>query len=80
MILVYDEKFDEAVALLEEAASTPMADPRYHFHLAVAYDRAGAAEKARAALAAARKGDLSRQVLTQMDQQLLAGLEQKFHP
>ena len=43
MILVFQKKPDEAVPLLEEAAAMPRADPRYHFHLAVAYDRAGEA-------------------------------------
>ncbi|MCD4726618.1 MAG: tetratricopeptide repeat protein, partial [Pirellulales bacterium] len=78
MILVFDDKPDEAVPLLEEAAATPQADPRYHFHLAVAYDRIGEAEKARAALLAARKGNLTRQVLTPLDRQMLADLEKKF--
>jgi uncharacterized protein (TIGR00288 family) len=79
MILVFEKKPDEAVPLLEEAAAMPDADPRYHFHLAVAYDRAGQAEKARAALLAARKGNLTRQVLTPLDQQMLADLEKKFN-
>ena len=78
MILVFEKKPDEAVPLLEEAAAMPQADPRYSFHLAVAYDRAGQAEKARAALLAARKGNLTRQVLTPLDRQMLADLEKKF--
>ncbi len=78
MIFVFEDKPDEAVPLLEEAAATPQADPRYHFHLAVAYDRAGEAEKARAAFLAARKGNLTRQVLTPLDRQMLADLEKKF--
>lgn len=80
MILVFDEKAGEAVPLLEQAAAAPRSDPRYHFHLAVAYDRTGQAEKARAALSAARKGELTRQVLTSLDQQMLADLEKKFNP
>ena len=80
MILVFEGKPDEAVPLLREAAVTPRSDPRYHFHLAVAYDRIGEAEEARAALATARKGDLTRQVLTPLDRQMLADLEKKFSP
>ena len=79
MILVFEKKPDEAVPLLEEAAAMPEADPRYHFHLAVAYDLAKQPEKARAALLAARKGNLTRQVLTPLDQQMLADLEKKFN-
>ncbi len=78
MILVFQKKPDEAVPLLEEAAATPQADPRYHFHLAVAYDRAGEAEKARAALRTARKNHLASQILTPQDRQMLAELEKKF--
>jgi Flp pilus assembly protein TadD len=80
MILVFAGKPDEAVPLLEEAAAMPQSDPRYHFHLAVAYDRVGEAEKARTALMTAQKGNLERQVLTPLDRQMLAELEKKFHP
>jgi Flp pilus assembly protein TadD len=78
MVLVFEGKPDEAVPLLEEAAATPQADPRYQFHLAVAYDRAGETEKARAALAIARKGNLTSQLLTPLDRQMLGELEKKF--
>ncbi len=78
MILVFQKKPAEAVPLLEQAAALPQADPRYHFHLAVAYDRAGETEKARAALSAARKGKLARRVLTPSDQRMLKELENKF--
>jgi tetratricopeptide (TPR) repeat protein len=78
MILVFEGKADEAVPLLQEATARPRSDPRYHFHLAVAYDRSGDAGKAREALTTARKGELTRQVLTSLDQQMLAELEKKF--
>jgi tetratricopeptide (TPR) repeat protein len=78
MTLVFEKKADEAVPLLEAAAATSQADPRYHFHLAVAYDRAGESKKARAALQTARARDLARQVLTPWDRQMLAELEKKF--
>ena len=64
--------------LLEEAAATPNADPRYSFHLAVAYDRVGATAQARAALRAARNGKLTNRVLTPTDQQMLAELQKKL--
>ncbi len=78
MILVFQKKADEAVPLLEEAAAGPQPDPRYHFHLAVAYDRSGEPAKARAAFLAARKGNLAGCVLTPSDRQMLAELEKKF--
>jgi len=80
MILVYDGKADEAVPLLQEAALAPEADPRYAFHLAVAYCRTGENDKAGAALKVARKGNLTSQVLTEKDRTLLAELEQKLPP
>jgi cellulose synthase operon protein C len=78
MILVFQNKPDEAVPLLEEAAATPQSDPRYHFHLAVACDRAGEPAKARAALGTARKGNLTGCVLTPSDRQMLEELEKKY--
>jgi cellulose synthase operon protein C len=78
MALVFEGKPDEALPLLQEAAATPGSDPRYQFHLAVAYDRAGDTEKARAALTTARKGNLTSQLLTPLDRQMLAELEKKF--
>ena len=78
MILVFENKPSDAVPLLEQAAASPLADPRYHFHLAVAYDRAGRPEKARAAFHTARKNHLARQILTPTDQSLLTELEKKF--
>lgn len=78
MILVFENKPGDAVPLLEQAAASPLTDPRYHFHLAVAYDRAGQPEKARAAFHTARKNHLTRQVLTPLDLQILQELKKKF--
>jgi Flp pilus assembly protein TadD len=80
MILVFEGKPVEAVPLLKEAASVFQADPRYLFHLAVAYDRSGDTANARQQLALARQGDLAGTVLTSKDQQLLAELEQRLRP
>ena len=49
-ILMLDGKPADAVPLLEQAATSLAADPRYHLHLAVAYDRTRQPEKARTAL------------------------------
>jgi tetratricopeptide (TPR) repeat protein len=78
MILVFDGKADKAVPLLQEAAATPQSDPRFHFHLAVACDRVGNVEKARTALKTACQGELTGQVLTPTDRQMLAELQKKY--
>ena len=65
-------------AVLQEAAQAPSPDPRYCFHLAVAYGRLGQLDKARAALQQARAADLDHQLLTKTDRQLLAELEKKL--
>lgn len=79
MILVLDGRPSEAVPLLREAASNLNPDPRYDFHLAIAYWRAGdELQKARDALRKAHDGDLNGQILTQTDRQLLKELEQKL--
>jgi tetratricopeptide (TPR) repeat protein len=78
MALFYDGKPDQAVGVLKLATQTPNPDPRYYFHLAVAYGRLGQLDQGRAALQQARAGDLEHQVLTKMDRQLLAELEKKL--
>lgn len=76
-ILLQSGRTAEAITCLQTAISGPDPDPRYHFHLALAYDKAGSQEEARAALAAARDGKLADQILTEKDQQLLAELERR---
>jgi len=78
-ILLHDGKADQAVPLLEEA-STSGDDPRYDFHLAVAYHRLGDDDKARTALETAEKGKLEAQVLTPTDRKLLQELREALHP
>lgn len=76
-ILVLDGKADEAVPLLEEASSLA-SDPRYAFHLALAYQRTGDPDRAREALGKAREGGLADRALTETDQRLLAELEKEL--
>jgi tetratricopeptide (TPR) repeat protein len=71
-------KTDQAAQLLHDATRSPDPDPRYHFHLAVAYDRLGEVGKAREELAKARRGELSRSILTATDRKLLADLDAKL--
>ena len=77
-ILLLDGKAEDAVPLLEQAAASSLTDPRYHFHLAVAYDRSGLPEKARAAYLTARKNQLTRQILTPTDQSMLDEMRKKY--
>ncbi len=67
---------EEAVKLLNAATSAPNSDPRYYLHLAVGRFRVGDVDKAREALEFANKHELSRQVLTQSDTQMLAELNE----
>ncbi len=60
------------------AVFSSASDPRYHFHLAVAYNRTGNADKARDALKEATGGNLKNEFLTEMDLQLLGELEEKL--
>lgn len=67
-----------AVLNLEEAVAGEAADPRYHLHLAAAYDRNDQREDAKAALAIALQKGLDKQLLTSGDRDLLNTLKQKF--
>lgn len=78
MIFVYGGKPEQAVQFLKTAAYSANSDPRYHFHLAVAYLRGGDLKKARNAHEEAKGRDLEGQFLTEMDLQLLTELEEKF--
>lgn len=78
MILVQDGKADQAVQLLETACSHHAPDPRYPFHLAVAYSRTGEEAKARAAYNRAVESGLEDQILTDSDQAMLKQLQEEF--
>ncbi|MGO9112643.1 MAG: tetratricopeptide repeat protein [Thermoguttaceae bacterium] len=78
MVLFFDGKPDEAMPLLQEAAQSPIPDPRFGFHLAVACGQLGQLDKARAALQQARAADLDHQLLTKADRQLLVKLDKKL--
>ena len=64
-----------AVSSLEEAVLLGGNDARYHFHLAIAYQKTDQIENARDSLRRARRGGLAKMVLTQGDQQWLQELE-----
>jgi Flp pilus assembly protein TadD len=77
-IFIRTSEFDRAVATLEEAVAGTTTDPRYYFHLAVAYQRSRRATDARTALETAKKRGLDRAILTAGDRDLLGTLEQSL--
>jgi len=74
-ILIRGGQYEQAVVTLEEAVAGAARDPRYFFHLAVAYDRVGRQEEAQATLATSRSYGLDRAILTSGDKELLASLQ-----
>ncbi|RIK71621.1 MAG: hypothetical protein DCC67_20185, partial [Planctomycetota bacterium] len=74
-IFVYLGDANRAIADLEEAVASGAADPRYYFHLAAAYQRAGRLADAQIMHQAARRRGLDGALLTASDKQLLADLE-----
>jgi len=77
-IQIRTEEFEQAIANLEEAVAIGSGDARYHFHLAVAYQKSGQTEESRNALRRARRGGLAKMILTQGDQDFLNELEQQI--
>jgi Flp pilus assembly protein TadD len=75
VILLTEGKPEEAIPLFEKACDAPQADPRYWFHLAVAYRRIGNQAKSQESLKHARGLELEQQILTPSDKILLAELE-----
>ena len=71
-ILVYSNRPAEALQFLESATQGDNADPRHHFHLAVAYHALGKLDQAKAQLKIALDRQLERQILMPTDQRLLA--------
>lgn len=78
MILVQDGKPGEAIPLLETACGHYDPDPRYPFHLAVAYHRVGDDAKAVVAFERAIDSGLEEEILTGSDEQMLQELEDSF--
>jgi pentatricopeptide repeat protein len=76
--LIYDGKPQEAIPVLERATAGFGRDPRFPFHLAAAYCRAGQTAKAKEVFRQVGQRDLKKQILTKKDQELLAELEQKL--
>jgi tetratricopeptide (TPR) repeat protein len=73
-IEIHSGKHKQAAEDLEEAVAGAASDPRYYFHLAVAYQNSGRPVEAQSALATAEKRGLSGALLTSADNALLAEL------
>jgi tetratricopeptide (TPR) repeat protein len=74
-ILIFSGEHEEALAVLEEAVAGAVEDPRYYFHLAVAYQRLGRNADSQKSLSTAQKHGLDRAILTASDRELLASLK-----
>ncbi|RIK80376.1 MAG: hypothetical protein DCC68_11125 [Planctomycetota bacterium] len=74
-IHLMDGNLDAAVKCLEEAVESEAVDPRYAFHLAAAYAKAGRQDDARKAFEKSKQNGLDEYVLTEGDLALRAMLE-----
>jgi tetratricopeptide (TPR) repeat protein len=72
--LLHAGKTAEAAALLETIVQSGDQDPRFYFHLSVAYDKLGQVDKAREALTQAQQLGLANTYLSQLERDQLAGL------
>ena len=77
-ILLRGNRVDDALPLIQEAASSAVPDPRVLLHLADAYLRTGKREEASKAFKDAKKGNLSQQLLTPADRALIKDLGEKL--
>ncbi|MBN2474315.1 MAG: tetratricopeptide repeat protein [Pirellulales bacterium] len=75
LVHLCQQRAAEAVAVLRELADRPTSDPRFAFHLALAYRLAGKAPEARKALEQAWEAGLQLHTLTPQDQAQLAELD-----
>jgi Tfp pilus assembly protein PilF len=70
-ILLYSGRWQEALPLCQAATRDAHADPRHHFHLAVAYFKLGQMRDAKQQLEIALDRQLDKQILTPTDKKLL---------
>jgi Flp pilus assembly protein TadD len=68
----------EAISALERACAGPTPDPRYFFHLALAYLKSGKHDEARTAMARAEKLDLGDTALTAEERLSLDSLQRQL--
>lgn len=77
-ILLFDGKAQAAVENLEAAAREADSDPRYRFHLALAYQALKRTQDAKIELQRAVARDLEKQILTSKELELLAQLRSQL--
>lgn len=68
-------KAEQALPLFDAAVKTINPDPRFKFHLALAYHQTGRTAKSRQILDQARQTGLDQQVLTESDRKMWQELE-----
>ena len=68
----------QAVEVLKQAVALPSTDPRFYFHLAVAYERNDGIDDAQSALGNALSHGLESSILTKSDKQQLHELRQRL--
>lgn len=73
-ILIFEGRPKEAVSFLKAAVDSSDWDPRYRFHLALAYKDLNNLEQAKNELQLALQKDLTKQILTPTEQEQLAKL------
>jgi len=79
-ILYFEGQTEQAVEFLKAAVSGSQVDPRFHFHLALAYHDLNDTEQARSELEAALNQQLEKQILTPTEKKLLAELRANLAP
>jgi tetratricopeptide (TPR) repeat protein len=77
-ILFLEGRSDEAIRSLEPAVNSPSTDPRFKFHLALAYQGAGRKDDARTQLEQALQGQVHTQILTLKERKLLNELRSEL--
>jgi tetratricopeptide (TPR) repeat protein len=78
MVLLRRGEMREALETLEQVCSNPSPDPRFLFHLAIAYLQNGDPEDARTALQKAKQADLVNQGLSADERATLTSLERQL--
>jgi len=78
MVLLAQGHVDKAIEMLQRTTLEPPVDPRFHFHLALAYHKAGSQGDAREALAKALDGGVHTKTLSQYEHRELSALEEQL--
>jgi tetratricopeptide (TPR) repeat protein len=77
-ILLFDGQAEKAAEFLKMAVDSPVRDPRFRFHLALAYQKLRDLETAKIELEKSLKQQLEKQVLTPLEQTMLAEMRSEL--